>query len=137
MYIYDNMVYNYVQMVSAYSTNLLPGIICHTLIKGDRITALTSNTATPTLTVLSVTVELTVKNEGSKTILVDAPEHRFITDGNPCHSQVDMNAVLTTNTTNISPNFCCTLYLILGTRGTYTVIVASTGVTSAFNSDAS
>ena len=136
MYIFDNTVYNYAQMANTNATNLLPGTMYHTLITGDRTTDLTNNTATPSVTTLRATGELTAENESSKTISVNVPEQRFIAAGNPFQSQVDMNAVLTTNATNISPNFYWVWDPTLGARGAYTAIVASSGTASAGDSDA-
>ncbi|WP_296313365.1 T9SS type A sorting domain-containing protein, partial [Winogradskyella sp. UBA3174] len=136
MYIYDNVVYDYVQMANTNATNLFPGTMYHTLIRGDRTTDLSNNTATPSVTTLRATGELTAENEGSKTISVNVPEQRFIAAGNPFQSQVDMNAVLTTNATNISPNFYWVWDPTLGARGAYTAVIASTGTASAGDSDA-
>ena len=136
MYIFDNMVYEYVQMANTNATNLYPGTMYHTLIRGDRTTDLTNNEATPSVTTLRATGELTAENEGSKTISVNVPEQRFIAAGNPFQSQVDMNVVLTTNATNISPNFYWVWDPTLGARGAYTAIIASSGTASSADSDA-
>jgi len=136
MYIFDNMVYDYVQMANTNATNLYPGTMYHTLIRGDRTTDLTNNEATPSVTTLRATGELTAENEGSKTISVNVPEQRFIAAGNPFQSQVDMNVVLTTNATNISPNYYWVWDPTLGARGAYTAIIASSGTASSGDSDA-
>jgi hypothetical protein len=136
MYIFDNTVYYYMQMANTNATNLLPATMYHTLIRGDRTTDLTNNTETPSVSTLRVTGELTAGNEGFETISLNAPEQRFSAAGNPFQSQVDMNTVLTTNATNISPNFYWVWDPTLGLRGAYTAIIASLGITLAGDSDA-
>ncbi|WP_019388798.1 MopE-related protein, partial [Algibacter luteus] len=136
MYVFDNDAYNYVQMANTNATNLMPDTMYHILIRGDRNTDLTNNNATPSVTTLSATGELTAENEGSSTVAISVPEQRFIAVGNPFQSQVDMNAVLTTNATNINPTYYWVWDPTLGYRGAYTTIIASTGMAVPSDSDA-
>mgnify|MGYP000138523103 CR=1 FL=1 len=136
MYLFDNEAYNYVLMANTNATNLYPNTMYHILVRGDRNTDLTNNNATPSVTTLRATGELTAENEGSSTVVITVPEQRFIAVGNPFQSQVDMNAVLTTNATNITPTYYWVWDPTLGYRGAYTTIIASTGMAVPFDSDA-
>ncbi|WP_396602434.1 MopE-related protein [Algibacter sp. R77976] len=136
MYVFDNDAYNYVQMANTNATNLDPNTMYHILVRGDRNTDLTNNNATPSVTTLRATGELTAENEGSSTIAITVPEQRFIAIGNPFQSQVDMDAVLTTNATNITPTFYWVWDPTLGYRGAYTTIIASSGMSVPADSDA-
>jgi hypothetical protein len=135
-YIFDNVVYDYIELPNTNATNLIPGTMYHILVRGDRTTDLTNNEATPSNTTLRATGELTADNAGSQTISVDVPEQRFVAVGNPFQAQVDMNAVLTTSTTNISPNFYWVWDPNLGTRGAYATVIAATGSPTPSDSDA-
>uniref|UniRef100_UPI00193A3D9C MopE-related protein n=1 Tax=Hyunsoonleella ulvae TaxID=2799948 RepID=UPI00193A3D9C len=136
MFIFDNEAYSYVPMANTNATNLIPGTMYHILVRGDRNTDLTNNNATPTETTLIATGKLTAENEGSSTITVDVPEQRFIAIGNPFQAPVNMNTVLTTNTTNIGSTFYWVWDPTLGSRGAYTAIIAATGDASSVDSDA-
>ncbi|MBO3117810.1 T9SS type A sorting domain-containing protein [Winogradskyella sp. DF17] len=135
-YIFDNVVYDYIQLANTNATNLIPGTMYHILVRGDRNTDLTNNNATPSITTLRATGELTADNNGSQTIAVNVPDQRFIAVGNPFQAQVDMNEVLTTDATNISPNFYWVWDPTLGERGAYTAILAADGTASVGDSDA-
>jgi hypothetical protein len=135
-YIFDNVGYEYVELANTNATNLIPGTMYHILIRGDRNTDLGDNNATPSETTLHATGELTAENVGSQMIAVNVPEQRFIAVGNPFQSQIDMNTVLTTGSTNINPNFYWVWDPTLGTRGAYTAIMAATGTASTAGSDA-
>ncbi|WP_243471397.1 T9SS type A sorting domain-containing protein [Winogradskyella sp. MH6] len=135
-YIFDNVGYEYVELANTNATNLIPGTMYHILIRGDRNTDLGDNNATPSETTLHATGELTAENVGSQMMAVNVPEQRFIAVGNPFQSQIDMNTVLTTGSTNINPNFYWVWDPTLGTRGAYTAIMAATGTASTVGSDA-
>ncbi|WP_317128747.1 PPC domain-containing protein, partial [Winogradskyella algicola] len=135
-YIFDNIGYEYVELTNTNATNLIPGTMYHILIRGDRNTDLGDNDATPSETTLHATGELTAENVGSQMIAVNVPEQRFIAVGNPFQSQIDMNTVLTTGSTNINPNFYWVWDPTLGIRGAYTAIMAATGTASTAGSDA-
>ena len=134
-YIFDNVAYTYEELENTNATNLIPGTMYHILVRGDRNTDLTNNDATPSVTTLRATGELTAENMGSHTIGLNVPEQRFIAVGNPYQAQIDMGTVLTTGT-NINPNFYWVWDPTLGTRGAYTAIVAATGTPSSASSDA-
>ncbi|WP_411894392.1 M36 family metallopeptidase [Winogradskyella sp. A2] len=136
MYIFDNDVYNYLEVENTNATNLYPGTMYHILVRGDRNTDLGDNNATPSITTLKATGELTAENEGSKTIMVDVPEQRFIAAGNPFQSQIDMYEVITVSAVNIDPVFYWVWDPTLGERGAYTAIIAETGVASSADTDA-
>jgi hypothetical protein len=135
-YIFDNVGYLYEELENTNATNLLPGTMYHILIRGDRTTDLTNNNATPSETTLRATGELTAENIGGQMISVNVPEQRFIAVGNPFQSKIDMDAVLTTGSVNISPNFYWVWDPTLGERGAYTAVLASSGIASSADSDA-
>ncbi|NNC50428.1 MAG: T9SS type A sorting domain-containing protein, partial [Flaviramulus sp.] len=131
MYTFDNDAYNYFPMGNTDATNLITGQGYHMLVRGDRTTDLTNNNATPSETTLSATGTLVAENDGSSMVTVDVPFQRFIFVGNPFQAPVNMNTVLTTDATNISPMFYWVWDPNLGSRGAYATVVAATGTATA------
>jgi hypothetical protein len=131
MYSFDNDAYNYVAMANTNATNLMAGQGYHMLVRGDRATDLFNNAALPSETTLMSSGVLTAENSGSNTISLTVPEQRFIFVGNPYQAPVDMNSVLTTDATNISPMFYWVWDPTLNTRGAYATVIASSGNASA------
>lgn len=103
MYTFDNDVYNYVALDNIDDTNLKTGKGYHILVGDDRTTDLTNNNATASETTLSTIGPLVSENTGSST--VNFPKKSFVFVGNPFQAPINMNNVLTTNSTNINNTF--------------------------------
>lgn len=107
-------------------SSLSAGTPYRIMIRGDRTTNLSSNSATPSATTLSSTGTLTYEGTTFSPSL-NTTENGFSLVGNPYQAPVNMNTILAAGT-NVNTTDYWVWDQNLNTRGGYTTVAVATGV---------
>lgn len=131
MFSYDNSSQSWNAVPNTDATNLETGIPYRLMVRGDRTVDLSDNFATPSITTLMATGELTAENASPAPVSLNATAGGFSFVGNPFQAQVNMQSVLSGNSMNVNPSFYWVWDPNLGIRGAYATVILPVGISTA------
>ncbi|MBC3759777.1 T9SS type A sorting domain-containing protein, partial [Hyunsoonleella sp. SJ7] len=131
MYTFDNFGQTWDAIPSTDATNLVTGTPYRLMVRGDRTIDLNDNNAVPTATTLVSKGILEAENATPGPLALNNISGGFSFVGNPFQAQVDMNALLTFGSSNVSTLFYWVWDASLGIRGAYATVIVPTGQATA------